>query len=109
MIDHLPECPLLEPCSADIPQHGFCSRQNIICIHCERECICDRLRACEQRVTDQVNLEWAEISVDDEVRIWNEALDAARDAVEEWLTYIEYEHLLREGRAAIDALREEKK
>lgn len=61
MTEHLPECPLLEPCSADIPQHGFCSRQNTICIHCdqnticihcERECICDRLRACEERVLD---------------------------------------------------------
>jgi len=52
MTEHLPECPLLEPCSADIPQHGFCSRQNTICIHCERECICDRLRACEERVRE---------------------------------------------------------
>lgn len=50
MTEHLPECPLLEPCSADTPNHGFCSRQNTICIHCERQCICDRLRACEERV-----------------------------------------------------------
>ena len=90
MSDHLPECPL-----NNIDIHGLC--------------MCPELRACEQRVTDHVNREWAEISVDDEVRIWNEALDAAREAVEEWLTYIGYEYLLREGRAAIDALREEKK
>lgn len=52
MTDHLPECPLLEPCSADIPQHGLCPRQNTICIHCERQCFCERLLACERRVLD---------------------------------------------------------
>jgi len=45
-------------------------------------CICDELRACEERVTNQSNREWAEISVADEARIWSEALDAAREAVE---------------------------
>ena len=73
MIDHLPECPLLEPCSADIPQHGFCSRQNTICIHCdqnticihcERECICDRLRACERRL-----IEWVRSTILE--RVWD--------------------------------------
>jgi len=41
----------MQPCGADTPQHGFCSRQQTWCIHCERECICDRLQACEARVT----------------------------------------------------------
>ncbi len=50
MTEHLPECALREPCGADTPQHGFCSRQQTWCIHCERDCICVRLRACETRV-----------------------------------------------------------
>lgn len=49
MTEHLPECPMLEPFSADTTQHCYCLRQNT-CIHAEMECICDRLRACEQRV-----------------------------------------------------------
>ena len=49
MTEHVPECELLEPCSADIPEHGFCSRQQTYCIHCERACICERLRAVEKR------------------------------------------------------------
>ena len=51
MTEHLPECHLMQPCGADTPKHGFCSRQQTSCIHCERECICDRLQACEARVT----------------------------------------------------------
>ena len=49
---HLPECPMLEPFSADETQHCFCSRPDT-CIHYEMECICDRLRACEERVIDK--------------------------------------------------------
>lgn len=41
----------MQPCGADTAKHGFCSRQQTSCIHCERECICDRLQACEARVT----------------------------------------------------------
>jgi len=50
MSEHLPDCELREPCGADTPQHGFCGRQNTYCIHCERACICVRLRDCETRV-----------------------------------------------------------
>ena len=51
MTDHLPECPLLEPCDDEVPEHGYCSmQQGVFCIHCHQWCICDRLRACEQRV-----------------------------------------------------------
>ena len=56
MTEHVPECELLEPCSADIPEHGFCSRQQTYCIHCERACICERLRACEARVLREAQL-----------------------------------------------------
>ncbi len=49
MNEHLPECPMLEPCSADTTQHCYCSRRNT-CIHDEMECICERLRTCEERV-----------------------------------------------------------
>ena len=40
-------CLLSEPCSQDVPEHGFCSRQSTFCIHCERECICERLKQAE--------------------------------------------------------------
>jgi len=50
MTEHLPECLLREPCGADTPEHGFCSRQQTWCIHCHRQCICVRLRDCETRV-----------------------------------------------------------
>ena len=40
-------CFLGEPCSQEVPDHGFCSRQSTFCIHCERECICERLKQAE--------------------------------------------------------------
>ena len=53
MTEHLPECPILKPCCDDEewPEHGFCG--NFVggrCLHCMAECICDALRACEQRM-----------------------------------------------------------
>lgn len=53
MIEHLPECEIMEPCSKDTPEHGFCSRQQTYCIHCERACICERLRACTKRIASE--------------------------------------------------------
>jgi hypothetical protein len=50
MNEHLPECELTEPCSPDTPKHGFCSRQSTYCIHCERACICERLRNSEKQI-----------------------------------------------------------
>lgn len=124
MIDHLPECPLLEPCSADIPQHGFCSRQNTICIHCdqnticihcERECICDRLRACEQRCDEKRHAEvraWSELSRDNFDHGFAAGLDAAREAVAT-MTFDSLQRdqgpvaTQRQVLAVIDALRKE--
>lgn len=89
MSDHLPECFLSEPWNAATnPQ----------------VCICDRLRACEQRVLrDAVNSD----AVRGAIRIAEQrTLDAAREAVaaechhddpNEWCIYV----------AAIDELREE--
>ncbi len=49
--EHLPECPLLEPCDDEVAEHGYCSMQRgVFCIHCHQWCICDRLRACEARM-----------------------------------------------------------
>lgn len=53
MTEHLTECPILKPCCDDeeFPEHGFCG--NFVggrCLHCMAECICDALRACEQRM-----------------------------------------------------------
>jgi len=53
MTQHLPECPMLQPCCGDetYPEHGFCGNFPGPCMHCLAECICDALRACEERVT----------------------------------------------------------
>ena len=52
MTEHLPECPILKPCCDDeqFPEHGFCGNYVGRCLHCMAECICDALRACEERV-----------------------------------------------------------
>lgn len=58
MTDHLPECPLLEPCDDEVADHGYCSMQHgVFCIHCQQWCICDRLRACEQRVREDERMQ----------------------------------------------------
>ena len=46
---HDPLCLLSDPCGPDDPKHGFCSRQQNWCIHCERECICERIYTVEER------------------------------------------------------------
>ena len=61
MTEHLPECPLMEPCGADTPKHGFCSRQQTWCIHCERGCICERIQGAEARALREAQLRVAAI------------------------------------------------
>lgn len=100
---HLPECPMLEPFSADETQHCFCSRPDT-CIHYEMECICDRLRACEERMREKhrhrcSGCDWC---YSDGAR---EALDAAREAVSALPEYRMRDACI----AAIEQLREEKK
>ena len=84
MTDHLPECPWPDkPCGPDHePMHD---RQPLFCVACLTECICDRLRACEQRV-----------------------LDAAREAVADMVirTAGNSAATVDQALAAIDALRE---
>jgi hypothetical protein len=120
MTEHLPECPMLEPCSADTTQHCYCSRQNA-CIHDEMECICDRLRACEQRVAEETEAAMMEFFYwkpspphdqhyfADNICAYcvghREALDAAAQRVAALPEYA-----MRDACGlAIDALREEKK
>lgn len=119
MTEHLPECPLLEPCSADTPNHGFCSRQNTICIHCERQCFCERLLACERRVRTVYAISHVrDEQAADGIAFGNgyaAGIDAAEAAVERAHDWYELSEGL-EGRAmmkcdalaAIDALKESK-
>lgn len=99
MNEHLPECGVRKPC-------GVCGNITY------GVCICDRLRACEQRV--RVNeRDWR----DQAFGIgYAAALDAAREAVAALPYTDNYDHecqwetVIREdAMAAIDALREEKK
>ena len=107
MTDHLPECPQL----TEKPD-WYC------CEDCDPgvwdDCICDRLRACEQRVRmedDDYAYVAAQAEADGRRRGWADALDAARRAVDSALD-APPQHNVRVvaqiALAAIDALREEK-
>lgn len=106
MSSHLPEC----DCYGR--NHGECALCNGECVLC----ICDRLRACEQRVREE-NDDYAYVATQAEAdgrrRGWNEALDAAREAVAGVLHWSEGElGLICNWNSvcdAIDALREEKR
>ena len=96
MSDHLPECPHSEP---DL-NPGFLVM-----------CICDRLRACEQRVYDERNEAWVKKCRASE----RHALDAAREAVENVNWFNDNGQMMSaivataDALAAIDALLEERK
>jgi len=51
MTEHLPECPMFKPCCDEDSFPDLCGKPVDRCLHCMAECICDRLRACEARVT----------------------------------------------------------
>ena len=102
---HLPECPVPEMQAGHGPLHPDDAQAN---------CICDRLRACEQRVRmedDDYAYVSAQAEADGRRRGWVEALDAARDAVETVWTDdpswdgTNWNNALCEALAAIDALR----
>lgn len=106
MTDHLPECPLLEPCDDEVAEHGYCSMQHgVFCIHCQRWCVCDRLRACEQRVRDKH-------SQPDAYRGWVKGYAAGLDAARKAVRAIPMDDMCcmcptdKALTAAIDALRE---
>ena len=105
MTDHLPECH-----TSMIPD-----------FHNERWiCICDQLRACEQRVRledDDYSYVAAQAEAYGRRRGWNEALDAAREAVAVLRTYGDHGEVIppdeeaaviyvTDALAAIDALRD---
>ena len=118
-MDHLPECPLVEACNDEIPEHGYCSMQHgMFCIHCHQWCICDALRACEQRVKRFGRPLWhLKGATWGHEQGWNEALDAAREAVAGLRTYGDHGEVIppdeeaaviyvTDALAAIDALKE---
>ena len=67
-------CFLSDPCSQEVPDHGFCSRQSTFCIHCERECICERLKQAENYARIAV---MHTVDVDSYEQGQSDALDAA--------------------------------
>ena len=111
MTDHLPECPILKPCCDDkeFPEHGFCLGFVGRCLHCMAECICDELRACEERMLND-DIPAAVFHSQKGYQIGYVAgLDAAREAVAsirgQWVFGPRiYKH---DALTAIDALRGE--
>ena len=98
MTDHLPEC------LNDDDTYGW-----------RRWCICDELRACEQRIRladDDYAYVAGQAEADGRRRGWNEALDAAREAVKGVNWFNDEGKMLNaivataDALAAIDALRE---
>ena len=96
MSDHLPECKALDPMPEATRMFYSTSRQWFR----EHGCICDRLRACEKRVADDI---WGAIREGSQYKSGFEGgLDAALEAVERVSTLFEP---LGPALAAIDALR----
>ena len=82
MSEHLPECLLGHPCQSGEPDHvmqgTIAGIPVTLCGLCMADCICDRLRACEQRV---LSLNPVGLGVLIAQRARERALDAAREAV----------------------------
>ena len=85
MTEHLPECWLYQPCrSSDGPQHAM--QESIagipvkVCGLCMEGCICERLRACEERVIaaaiQQVTAAEVPFDMDDRLRACEERVIA---------------------------------
>jgi len=84
MTEHLRECPMFKPCCDDDGFPDLCGKPVDRCLHCMAECICDALRACEQRVRHDERI--CNFTPDDHANGICEAfrlgLAAAREAVE---------------------------
>ena len=86
MTEHLPECPILKPCCGDqeFPEHGFCGNYVGRCLHCMAECICEALRACEDRVIatamQRIEALWS-LDPSWDGTNWNNALTSALAAI----------------------------
>jgi hypothetical protein len=115
-MEHLPECRLTHRCHGLTGVEGKHTMKMDYCEACCRPCICDELRACEQRVTEQ----W------ESLRGWGEsyayktgsdrgfdagyvaALDAAEAAINKEPRTTNLMITLQDALSAICGLREEK-
>ena len=99
--EHLPECPAKEPWYTDMDSYYCCSECNPgVTPPWEWACICNALRACEQRVADEI---WGAIRDGSQYKSGFEGgLDAAREAVERVSSLLQP---LGPAIAAIDELR----
>ena len=98
MTDHLPECPISYKCHGYVNAEQSHAMKMDYCVACKRLCICDALRACEQRVLNDLvpNLHLAD------TQGYNRGLRAAEAAALSVTREIDKDEM----RAAIDALKE---
>ena len=107
MSQHLPECPMANGC-----KHDYYNDPPIQCADCGESCICDRLRACEQRVSSEfltpMALAFTGMSDPRYAKGYAAGLDAAREAVGSMVIEIVGNSAATVGQAVsvIDALRE---
>ena len=102
MTNHLPECP------TEVV-YDITSSPLVMTIYDELHCICDRLRACEQRVREEERggAPVAAIELAGYTRGYGEALDAARKAVAALIVFPQpVAPTLEDALGAINALRE---
>jgi hypothetical protein len=79
-------CFLSEACEEiEEPQHGYCNGQTDFCIHCCRECICERLRQAGNMATFAAR-HLTDVDSSNEGR--REAIAAAVQRVDEAIEYI---------------------
>ena len=105
MTEHEPECPCID--KAEHPD-------GCLCCEVASPCICDRLRACEQRVRNQdiathhADLKEAKALLASRDEAWFAGVDAAREAVAALrTTAYESSSPWQRALSAIDALRED--
>ena len=105
---HLPECRLAHKCHGLTGADGEHAMKMDYCVACRRPCICEELRACEQRVSAKKDEIIGLTAFHSYEKGYNDALEEAEEAINKAPTTSNLMITLQNALAAIRALREEK-